>query len=313
MKALLRDLGMDDFSAAFVRRVLCQPNDTAPLASLETFDSVDDIRLSQGGAACLVAYWMFSTDAFGADNPDPGMQLFPEHLEMLQLFLGTEPQAEISQNPGIADALLAIGLGLHHRGLISSTEERNYMVYHHCLTLISVFHPEIQVRNAATRFAGTLLHSDPDDESRREILEDLLQNCQFPALNACAVRWLQEEIIAARKGNLSNAFSTSDIIERLQYDLFPDSRSIAKMDNDGFHEYWAEHRIFLLQVANFAYFLFNGYKDLVPGGVGTSVERRFAEPLIAAATKLGKTEGLDGDNQMQLDILVDRLESLDIR
>ncbi|KAI8953998.1 YAP-binding/ALF4/Glomulin [Xylaria longipes] len=313
LAALLRDLGMDDFSAAFVRRVLCQPRDTDPQTALETFESVDDIHLSQGGAACLIAYWMFSTDAFDADNPDPGMRLFPEHLEMLRLFLGTEPQSEISRNPGIADALLAIGLGLHHRGLISSTEERNYMVYHHSLTLISVFHPDIQVRNAATRFAGTLLHSDPDDESRRDILEDLLQNCQFPALNACAVRWLQEEIIAAHKKNISNAFSTSEIIERLQYDLFPDAREIAEMDNDTLSAYWAEHQTYLLQVANFAYYLFNGRKDLVPAGVGASVEQRFAEPLTTAATKLGKTEGLDGNLRMQLDILVDRLERLDIR
>ncbi|KAI1754274.1 YAP-binding/ALF4/Glomulin [Xylaria castorea] len=311
--ALLRDLDMVDFSAAFVRRVLCQTSGTDPVTTLETFNSVDDIHLSQGGAASLVAYWMFSTDAFGADNPDPGMQLFPEHLEMLQLFLGTEPQAEITRNPGVTDALLAIGLGLHHRELISSTEERDYMIYHHCLTLIAVFHPDIQVRNAATRFAGTLLHSDPDDESRRDILEDLLQNCQFPALNACAVRWLQEEIIAAHKGNISNAFSTSEIIERLQYDLFPDERSIVNMDNDAFLDYWTEHQIYLLQVANFAYFLFNGRKDLVPAGIGASVEQRFVEPLTAAATKLGKTEGLGVNDQMQLDILVDRLESLDIR
>ncbi|KAJ2985812.1 hypothetical protein NUW58_g5334 [Xylaria curta] len=310
--ALLRDLGLDDSSATFVQSVICQPSDTDPLTALETFDSIDDISLSPGGAACLIAYWIFSTDAFGADNPDPGMELFPVHLKMLQLFLGAEPQVEINRNPGIADALLAIGLGLHHRGLIAATEERNYMVYHHYLTLVSVFHPDIQVRNAATRFAGTMLHSDPDDESRRDILEDLLQNCQFPALNACAVRWLQEEIIAAQRANVSNVFSNSEIIERLQYDLFPDARSIIKMDNDAFLEYWTENQTFLLQVANFAYFLFNGRKDLVPVGVGASVERRFAEPMMTAITKLGDV-GLDGHNQMQLDILVDRLESLDIR
>ncbi|KAI0194990.1 YAP-binding/ALF4/Glomulin [Astrocystis sublimbata] len=313
LAALLRDLGMVDFSAGFVRQVLCQSSDTDPVTTLESFDSVDDIHLSQGGAACLIAYWMFSTDAFGADNPDPGLHLFPVHLEILQLYLGQEPQAEINANPGIADAILAIGLGLYHRGLISITDDRNYMVYHHCLTLIAVFHPDVEVRNAATMFAGVLLHSDPDDESRREILEDLLQNCQFPALNACAVRWLQEEIIAARKENVTNVFSTSDIIERLQYDLFPDLREIAKMDNDGFLKYWAENQTFLLQVANFAYFLFNGRKDLVPAGVKTSVERRLAEPLTSAATKLAKSEELDGHEQMLLDVLVDRLESLDIR
>lgn len=304
---------MNDCSAAFVQGVVSQPSNADPLASLETFLSVDDIHLSQGGAACLIAYWIFSTDAFNADNPSPEMQLFPEHLNMIRLFLGANPKTEISRNPGIADALLAIGLGLHRRGLIAATTEHsNYMVYHHCLTLIAVFHPNIQVRNAATRFAGTLLHSDPDDESRRDILEDLLQNCSFPALNACAIKWLQEEIMAAQKGNASNVFSTSEIIERLQYDLFPDAQAAAMMDNDTFLEFWRENQAFFLQAANFAYFLFNGRKDLVPTGMGASVEQRFAEPLTAAATKLGGDKGLDAYDRMQLDVFIDRLGSLDI-
>lgn len=311
-KALLRDLGMNECSADFVRRVVCQQSDADPLADLETFDSVDDIHLSQGGVSCLIAYWIFSTDAFGADNPTPEMHLFPEHLDIIQLFLGTNPQAEISNNPGIADALLAIGLGLHHRGLIVSNGQSNYMVYHHCLTLMAVFHPNIQVRNAATRFAGTLLHSDPDDESRRDILEDLLQNCQFPALNACAVKWLQEEIIAARNGNTTNAFSTSDIIERLKYDLFPDTRTVAGLDSDAFLSFWEENQMFYVQVANFAYFLFKGCKGLVPVGLGALLEQRFVEPLRSAAAKLEEAKGSDGYDRMPIDVLLDRFENLDI-
>ncbi|KAI1124779.1 YAP-binding/ALF4/Glomulin [Nemania abortiva] len=312
LAALLRDLGMNDFSTAFVRGVLCQPSDADPLSNLEMFDSVDDIHLSQGGTACLIAYWIFSTDAFSADNPTPQMHIFPEHLDMLQLFLGANPKSEIERNPGIADALLAIGLGLHHKGLVAANKDSKYMVYHHCLTLIAVFHPDIQVRNAATRFAGTLLHSDPDDESRRDILEDLLQNCAFPALNACAIRWLQEEIIAAHNSKISNVFSTSEIIERLEYDLFPDSQTAAKMDGDELLEFWGENQTFLLQAANFAYFLFNGRKDLVPVGINASVEQRFAEPLTAAAKKLREVEGLDRIDRLQVDVFIDRLESLDI-
>ncbi|KAI0539026.1 YAP-binding/ALF4/Glomulin [Xylaria digitata] len=311
--ALLRDLGMDDCSAAFVQSIVHQPSGADPLPYLETFDSIDDIYLSQGGAACLIAYWIFSTDAFGADNPDPEMNLFPEHLDMIQLFLGANPKAEIDQNPGIVDALLAIGLGLHHRGLIAASEETNYMVYHHCLTLIAVFHPDIQVRNAATRFAGTLLHSDPDGESRLDILQDLLENCQFAALKACAVQWLQEEIIAAQKGNISNVFSRPEVIERLQYDVLPDVRSIVNLGGDDFLDYWGENQTFLLQVANFAYFLFNSRTNLVPAAMGAAVEQRFAEPLITAATKLEKVEGLDENDRMQLGVLVDRLQSLNIR
>ncbi|KAI0802365.1 YAP-binding/ALF4/Glomulin [Xylaria sp. FL0064] len=310
--ALLRDLGIDDCSTAFVREVVCHPSDANPLPDLETFDSVDDIQLSQGGTACLIAYWIFSTDAFGSDNPDPKLSLFPDHLDMIRLFLGPDAKTEITNNPGVADALIAIGLGLHHRGLIAATEDTSYMVYHHYLTLIAVFHPDIQVRNAATRFAGALLHSDPDDESRLDILQDLLENCQFETLKACAVQWLQEEIIAAQKGNASSIFSKPEVIERLQYEIFPDTRSISA-DIDGFVEYWKDNQSFLLQVANFAYFLFNARKDLVPAGMDAAVGQRFAEPLITAAAKLGKTEELDEYARMQLDVLVDRLQSLNIR
>ncbi|KAI0527939.1 YAP-binding/ALF4/Glomulin [Xylaria bambusicola] len=313
--ALLRDLGIDDCSAAFVREVLCHPSDANPLPDLDNFESVDDIHLSQGGAACLIAYWIFSADSFGADSPDPKMHLFPDHLDMMRLFLGTNPNDEITNNPGVADALLAIGLGLHHRGLISSkeTEETAYMVYHHNLTLIAVFHPDIQVRNAATRFAGTLLHSDPDDESRLDILQDLLENCQFASLKACAVQWLQEEIISAQKNNVSNVFSKPEVIERLQYEIFPDAQSVASMENDEIFEYWGENQQFLHQVANFAYFLFNGRKDLVPAGMGAAVDQRFAEPLIAAATKLEKAEVLDGNEGFQLGFVVARLQELNIQ
>ncbi|GAP87475.1 putative duf1760-domain-containing protein [Rosellinia necatrix] len=283
LAALLRDLGMNDGSAAFVRDVVHQPKHVGPLVNLDTYDMVDNIYLSRGGTICLIAYWIFSTDAFGADNPAPEMSLFPEHLELLQLFLGENPQAEITNNPGIADALLAIGLGLYQKGSIGAGGDVNYMVYHHCLTLISVFHPDIQVRNAATRFAGTLLHADPDDESRRETLEDLLQNCQFPALNACAVGWLQEEIMAAHQNNTLNVFSTSDIIERLKFDLFPDMSSLVGSGHDAFAEFWEEHQVFLIQVANFAYFLFRGRADLVPVGLGAFLEQRCIEPLKTMA------------------------------
>ncbi|KAI1173734.1 YAP-binding/ALF4/Glomulin [Nemania sp. FL0916] len=310
--ALLRDLGINDCSISFVRGVVCQPSNTDPLAHLDKLNSVDDISLSQGGTASLVAYWIFSTDAFSSDNPNPELHIFPDHLDMMKLFLGSEPKDEISRNPGVADALLAIGLGLHHRGLLTTTDDRHYMMYHHYLTLIAVFHPNIQVRNAATRFAGTILHSDPDDESRRDILEDLLANCSFPSLNACAISWLQEEIITAHNDGISNVFASPETIERLQHDLFPDARDAATMDGDTFLDYWGENQTFFLQAASFAYFLFNGRKDLVPVGMGASLEQRFVEPLTIAATKLGKSKGLDGYGSMQLDLFIDRLASLDI-
>ncbi|KAI0841483.1 DUF1760-domain-containing protein [Hypoxylon sp. FL0890] len=311
--ALLSDLGLNKCPAQFVKGVFEGPVHTDPLAAFDDFSSADDIHLSPGGVVCLIAYWIFSKDVFGSDSPQPEMRIFPDHAAMLGRFLGREVQSEILSSPGIADALLAIGLGLEHRNLIKAEEDENLMAYHHNLTLISVFHPDIQVRDAATRFAGSLLHSEPDDHIRLEILEDLLENCMFASLKACAVTWLKEELIAAKQRNLNNQFSSPDVIERLQYCLFPDMLSLNESSTEGLVEFWAQNHLFLLQVANFAYFLFTGLKDLVPAGMGAAVGQRFVEPLIAAAERLQKVEGSDGEDRMQLSILTDRLRSLGLQ
>lgn len=245
------------------------------------------------------------------------MHIFPDHALMLGRFLGREMKSEIISNPGIADALLAIGLGLEHRNLIKGPEDANLMAYHHNLTLISVFHPDIQVRNAATSFAGSRLHSEPDDQDRLEILEDLLENCMFASLKACAITWLKEEIITAKQEKLSNQFSSPEVIERLQYSLFPDMLSLNETSSGGADgalvDFWAQNRLFLLQVANFAYLLFAGFPDLVPAGMGAAVGQRFVEPLVAAAERLQGNDGAQVDDRMQLGILVDRLRSLGLQ
>ncbi|KAI0106148.1 DUF1760-domain-containing protein [Hypoxylon sp. NC0597] len=311
--ALLRDLGLNKCPPQFVKGIFEGPVHTDPLAAFDDFSSADDIHFSPGGAVCLIAYWIFSKDVFGSDSPQPEMHIFPDHASILGRFLGREVQSEIVSSPGIADALLAIGLGLEHRKLIKADEEANLMAYHHNLTLISVFHPDIQVRNAATTFAGSLLHSEPDDHTRLEILEDLLENCMFASLKACAITWLKEELISAKQGNLNNQFSSPEVIERLQYFLFPDMSSLNESSTEALVEFWAQNQLFLLQVANFAYFLFTGLKELVPAGMGAAVGQRFVEPLIAAAEKLQKVEGSDGEDRMQLSILTDRLRSLGLQ
>ncbi|XXG96789.1 Cation-independent mannose-6-phosphate receptor CI-MPR [Hypoxylon texense] len=316
--ALLRDLSLDKCPREFVKSIYEGASLTDPLEAFDDFSSVDDIHLSPGGAVCLIAYWIFSKDVFGSDSPEPEMHIFPDHALLLARFLGREMQSEIISNPGIADALLAIGLGLEHRNLIKGPEDANLMAYHHNLTLISVFHPDIQVRNAATSFAGSLLHAEPDDQDRLDILEDLLENCMFASLKACAVTWLKEEILAAKQANLSNQFSSPDVVERLQYSLFPDMLSLIETGgSDGGEQalvdFWAQNQLFLLQVANFAYFLFTGFPDLVPAGMGAAVGQRFVEPLVAAAERLQKAAGARDDDKMQLGILVDRLRSLGLQ
>ncbi|KAI5917407.1 YAP-binding/ALF4/Glomulin [Camillea tinctor] len=310
--ALLRDLGLGSCPKSFIKSIYTSSRaNIDPLGSFEDCNFPDDIHLSPGGLVCLIAYWIFSTEVFGSDNPHPDMHIFPEHLALLEKFLGEEAQAEISSSPGIADALLAIGLGVEHREQTVGADGTQFMAYHHRLTLISVFHPDIQVRNAATTFAGIILHSDSDVQNRLEILEDLLENCMFAALKACAVTWLKEEITAARKEGVTNIFAKPDVIERLQYAAFPDMISVAALDTEALLEFWRQNSAFLLQVANFAFFLFTGdFKNLVPAGMAAAVEHRFSEPLILAAEKLEKAGVVDGEDSMQLSILTDRLRSL---
>lgn len=308
--ALSRDLGLREASASFVKSLYEGATGFDPMAAYDDLSTADDIHLSPGGAVCLIAYWLFSAEVFQADSPQPDMHIFPDQHTLLERFLGAAPQSEIENNPGIADALLAISLALYQTDMIAKGTEPNIMAYHHHLTLISVFHPDLQVRNAATNFAGTILHSDPDDQGRLEILEDLLENCGFASLKACAVTWLKEELIEAKKSSSSNVFSSPDIIDRLQYDIFPDSISLKSMSDEQLQDYWVQNALFLLQVANFAYFLFEGNKDLVPAAVGAAVEQRFVDPLVEAAERLLKVEGVAGHDAMDLTILVDRLKSL---
>jgi hypothetical protein len=287
-------------------------------SNFEDFMSVDDIQLSPGGVIALLAYWMFSADVFEADSPDPKMHVFPELIRLLEHFLGATAQEQINSFPGLGDALLAIGYGLHHRKQLSAptgASAPTYMEYHHHMTLISIFHPDVQIRNAATTLAGFVLHEDPDENNRLEILEDLLENCMFASLKACAVQWLKEEIIAAAAeksdATTKSQFSSVEAIDRLQYLIFPDAFGISELSFDQFAEYWAQNNIYLLQVANFAFFLFSsGFAHLTPAGMAAAVDERFVQPHIKAVQKLVAESEFSAEEKTELNVFVDRLQAI---
>ncbi|KXJ94879.1 hypothetical protein Micbo1qcDRAFT_232260 [Microdochium bolleyi] len=362
--ALLSDLGLYKCPNEFVKGIYESSTAVDPLSTFDDFKSPEDIRLSPGGVVCLMAYWLFSAAVFNAHQPECEMHIFPEHLRLLERFLGQDAEAEVTSTPGTADALLAIGVALEHKNRITKSEEPSIMAYHHHLTLISVFHPDVAIRSAATNFAGVILHSDSDQQNRLEILEDLLENCMFASLKACALTWLKEEIIAATKSETgseadsSSLFGSPEVIDRLQYAIFPDMISalvpgggnvtaeggLTGITNDGketgiidktgggsedddeitlavIADYWVQNRPFILQAANFAYFLLAGVNStpppaqtkVIPDGMAAAVEQRFAEPLMGAALKLQQNAGkfgLGSEEEMELSILVDRLKSL---
>lgn len=297
-----------------------------PLGPDDEPHSAKDIELSTGGFICIVAYRMFAQDVFDADHDIPPMTIFPDHDALMKASLEFEDGTELGmrttlvQNSGTYDALVAMGLYLlNHDGLAASAAAKTgFMPYHHQLTLISLFHPSLQSRNAATVLAGQILHEDPDEADRLAILEDLLENCMFASLQACAVTWLREEIIAARKaGSSSSRFASSDCFAKLQYTLFPDLQHLGDADTETLLTFWQDASAFHLQVANFALFLFGGkdYKELAPEGMAAAAEARYVEPLLQAAKTLSakieageaKLEGHEGETLMQLGILTDTL------
>lgn len=283
--------------------------------------NASDIGLSTGGTICLLAYWVFSSTVFEADQPQPEMYLFPDHHTLLENYLSEDAQSRVLQNPANIESIIVLGLWLQENKLIVAPDrETKFMSYHHALTLCSVFHPSIHVRNAAVTLAGLVLHDDPDDADRLKILEDLLENCVFATLKACALTWLREELIAAHKSKAGNVFSSTQCIEQLQYHIFPNLVATLKdAGSEALLEYWTENSAFLLQAVNFAYFLFSSdvCKEVVPGAMAAAVEQRYVEPLLAAVGSLeGRIKQGDGGGEgaqrllLELEILQTRLQAI---
>ncbi|KAM0249936.1 hypothetical protein ACHAP5_002529 [Fusarium lateritium] len=326
--SVARDLGLAKLPSAEVKKVLQSPFAVNPLSVEPDARHPDAIKLSTGGFLCLTAYRMFASDIFDADYEQPDAHIFPEHHNLFKRFLGDEPQTQIENNPGTVEALIVIALWLYDQKRVTGPKvaddkDATFMSYHHLLTLVSVFHPSIRVRNAATVLAGYILHQDPDEEDRLNILEDLLENCMFSSLQACAVTWLREEIIAARKAGSKGRFADPGCLDTLQYTLFQDLEYLAETDMEVLWEFWIQNAPFHLQVANFALFLFGGqdYKNLAPAGMAAAIEHRYVKPLLAAAQRLreeGAKKSTDGSEQeaevlMQLGILTDVLERVPLQ
>ncbi|UKZ82350.1 hypothetical protein TrVFT333_010137 [Trichoderma virens FT-333] len=326
--ALASDLGLSKLPPFKIKEYLEGPIHRAPLSIDFDPQQPEQLHLSTGGLVCLNAYWMFATDVFDADRglPDGDLlpqYMMPDHQVLLKSFLGDESQSQIATNPGTIEALVVMAIWLDGRKAISNPKGADtatgYMPYHHLLTLISVFHPNIRVRNAATVVAGSILHSDPEEEDRLAILEDLLESCIFSSLQACAVSWLREEIIAAKKAGSKGRFASPECFETIQYTLFPDLSHLKQDDASTLLDFWAQSAPLHLQVANFALFLFGDeYKSLAPVGMAAAIEHRYVEPLLHAARTLEKAAGakeveIDGEGLMQLGILTDTLSRVPLQ
>ncbi|KAH7159972.1 YAP-binding/ALF4/Glomulin [Dactylonectria estremocensis] len=327
--AVANDLGLSKLTSAQVKQILEAPVSSNPFSGEPDSQHPEDTKLSTGGFLCFTAYRMFASEIFDADYDHRNINVFPDHHLLMKRFLETEPEAQIVGNPGTVESLIVAALWLNEKKRMSDDSntnagmEVNFMSFHHLLTLVSVFHPSLRVRNASTVLAGLILHADPEEDDRLSIMEDLLENCMFSSLQACAVTWLREEIVAARKTGSNGRFSNPECLDALQYTLFQDLVHLNETDSVGLWEYWVQNAPFHLQVANFALFLFGGkdYKDLAPAGMAAAIEHRYVRPLLAAAKKLQNAvekkevdgEGREGEVLMQLGILSDILERVPLQ
>lgn len=309
LQGLADDLGLAKLTNELVTATLTGPITNDPLQ-----DSSIAV-LATGGYVSLLAYWMFSSDVFDAHHPLPDLALFPSHHTILTTLLA-DPQTFITSSRGTVEALIVIALWLHTHGkIVTATDvQPDFMAYHHLLTLIAVFHANIRVRNAATTLAGHVLHSAPEDD-RLSILEDLIENCMFSTLQACAVTWLKDEIVAATP---DSRFASPDCLESLQYTLFPDLTALPENEAAELLSFWAEGSPYHLQVANFAVFLLSSekHKDLVPAGMPAAIEHRYVEPLLAASEKLQKAlkdDGEEGEMVARLEFLRDALRRIPLQ
>ncbi|KAL8370181.1 hypothetical protein RB595_000528 [Gaeumannomyces hyphopodioides] len=315
LAALCQDLGFKTDSPSFISTVCKEPIYRRTLPDADDLKGARDINLPTGGAVCLLAYSLFSSTVFGANVAKPDIRIFPDHFALLQRYIEDDAHAQIQATPGTIEAIIAVGLWLQHNGRIlpgapvpsdDGSAAPAFMPYHHLLTLCSVYHPSLGVRNAASTLAGQVLHADPDHDDRLHILEDLLENCMFSNLKACAVTWLREELAAglaaaaaaataAKISTSRSPFAGPEAVEQLQYLMFPDMQFAREMDRDAFVEYFLQNAPFILQSVNFAILLFRSADDhygrLAPPGMRAAVEERYVRPLLAAVASFEEGGG----------------------
>ncbi|KAK3357622.1 YAP-binding/ALF4/Glomulin [Lasiosphaeria hispida] len=324
--ALITDLGLSSYTTGFLKKLTDGPISNNPL-SVESPRGPDGIALSTGGCISLIAYWVFSATIFDANQqPRPQINLFPEHLALLEKFLSDDPETQIDKSLGTIEALVTIGLWLQSNDRIyaapsttpvgkpKSTDDStsDFMKYVHLTTLIALYHPRIHVRNAASTLAGLVLHADPSEEDRLRILYDLLENCMFASLKAQAITWLRKEIIAASASKTpaqqpasspeadtitpptptASIFTTSQAIETVQYVVFPNLNSLRTQDAAELVEFLGQNTPFVLQAVNFGLFLWGGagkWAHVLPDNADATVKERWLEPLVDALDRVQKS------------------------
>jgi hypothetical protein len=280
--------------------------------------SADSVPLSRGGALFLISSFVFTSTMFGTQTPLPPLSIFPDHAKILKSFIHTaDPETIGSENPGIIDAVLAIGLWLEHTNKFVSgpLEDEDFLQHLQSLSLLSANNPSPTLRYAAHALTSAILHAHPVDRVRMTFITDTLEECPYETLKASAVSWLKEEIITAEERKSDSVFSSSAAITAVQPYLFPDNAQLSELAGDDLVQADGQTYPLHMAVVNFLYFIGGKkYEHLVPPGTLAIVEHVYLEPLKVAQENalsvLQSGSEADGDHMVfELQLLGERIST----
>jgi hypothetical protein len=319
-QALTRDLGLTEYSALFeaIYKTESQPSEDD---SDENYpSSPGDIPLSQAGSLFLMTSFIFASVLFESKYPQPSMTLFPDHAKLVSHFIGTGgPQLIGSEENGVIDAILAIGLWLENinKFVAGPLEDEDYLQHLQTLSLLSANTPSPSLRYAAHVLTSSILHAHPVDRVRLTFITDTLEHCPYEALKASAVSWLKEEIITAHDRKSENVFASTAALSASQPYLFPSTSDLEDVRDEELVQELAQAFPFHMAVVNFLYFLAGKqYSHVVPPGMMMIVEEIYLGPLRSAAEKavaalgsgsLDTALGHVGDVKIELQLLGERI------
>jgi hypothetical protein len=237
------------------------------------------------------------------------LSIFPNHAKLVKLFIGVEGPTSIGgEEPGVIDAVLAIGLWLEHTNQFVSgpLEDEDYLQHLQTLSLLSANNPSPTLRYAAHVFTSLILHAHPVDRLRLTFISDTLENCPYEALKGSAVSWLKEEIITAHERKSDNVFASTVALAAVQPYLFPDTSALAGASQEELLQELMQEFPFHMAVLNFLFFIGSeAYAHVVPSGMMAVVEEVYLGPLRTAQGK--SIIAAKGDGTFELQLLGERI------
>jgi len=278
------------------------PTPSEPESESAYPSSPEDIPLSQVGSLFLITSLIFSSVLFGSKISPPSVTIFPDHAKLVKHFIGTGGSENIgSEDPGVVDAVLAIGLWLEHNSKFVSgpLDDEDFLLLLQSLSLLSANHPSPTLRYSAHVLTSAILHAHPTDRLRLTFISDTLENCPYETLKGSAVGWLKQEIITAQDRKSDNVFSTTLALAAAQPYLFPDTSALSEASNEEVIQELMILYPFHMAVVNFLYFVVGKpYAHVVPPGMSAVVEEIYLGPLRHAQRKA--VSALEAGSQTEL-------------